>query len=520
MERYFPVISKAPSKRNATEAKVKKRSESKYKPYPSLKDTITSGHNKFAQFSEQLQKSDTRPSLSGLTKFVLSTLSDESNPITHSDIRERSDHVVSISTGHQVGDRQLDRGLYLKDRECKLAVQREVKASSGENQVLRNVRVYINGYLENTTDLEMKKVVTRAGGTILPTASGCTHIVTSMQLSASKTHKLLTTKSRMKVHVVKPEWVFDSIKRGKRQAEREYTIIKDSTMKSLQDITLQKKENMMKATWVLLASLLAPAFASVVLSAGEGDSNPLEVIRLRAPDDSARADFIAFGATVTNFWVKDKIGRFRDILLGYDNHTMYKSEADGHPYFGPIVGRIRNGTFTIPISKDASGPGRKYYVPRNEGNNTLHGGTYGYDQRSWTVAKKSAQSVTFTLVDPDGTEGFPGTVTTQVTYTLEAKSTWKMSIDSVATDLTPIMLSGHHYWNLEAYEETQDLVGHHAQFQASKFVTTDGTLIPNGQLTNVAGTPMDFRKAKSIGGSINATASAEYCGTGKSESLM
>lgn len=80
------------------------------------------------------------------------------------------------------------------------------------------------------------------------------------------------------------------------------------------------------------------------------------------------------------------------------------------------------------------------------------------------------------------------------------------------------MLSGHHYWNFEAYQETQDLVGHHAQFGASKFVATDGQLIPNGQLTHVSGTPLDFREAKSIGGSINATAAEEYCGTGAFQS--
>ncbi|KAG6854862.1 hypothetical protein C0991_012052 [Blastosporella zonata] len=76
------------------------------------------------------------------------------------------------------------------------------------------------------------------------------------------------------------------------------------------------------------------------------------------------------------------------------------------------------------------------------------------------------------------------------------------------------MLSGHHYWNLEAYQETQDLVGHYAQFPASKFVATDGDLIPNGQLSDVTGTPMDFRKANSIGRGINGTTSGEFCGTG------
>lgn len=84
---------------------------------------------------------------------------------------------------------------------------------------------------------------------------------------------------------------------------------------------------------------------------------------------------------------------------------------------------------------------------------------------------------------------------------------------ATASKKTPILLSGHHYWNLEAYQETQDLVGHHAQFDASRVIGTDGILIPNGTLLNVEGTPLDFRKAKSIGGSINATAPFQYCGT-------
>lgn len=78
-----------------------------------------------------------------------------------------ADHVVSIATGHQVADKPLDRGLYMKDRERKLADQREVKLKTNEGQVFSNVRVYINGFLENTTDLEMKRIVTQAGGVIL-----------------------------------------------------------------------------------------------------------------------------------------------------------------------------------------------------------------------------------------------------------------------------------------------------------------------------------------------------------------
>ena len=68
------------------------------------------------------------------------------------------------------------------------------------------------------------------------TASDCTHILTSQQLSGSKTHRILTTKMRTKVHVVKPEWVLDSVRAGKRKLEQEYSIIKLTTTRDLRDM--------------------------------------------------------------------------------------------------------------------------------------------------------------------------------------------------------------------------------------------------------------------------------------------
>ncbi|KAJ6515741.1 galactose mutarotase-like protein [Mycena sanguinolenta] len=270
-----------------------------------------------------------------------------------------------------------------------------------------------------------------------------------------------------------------------------------------------------KAVFVLAALVLNAYAAST-----PAPVDPLVSVNITAPDGSAKASIMPFGATTTNFWVKDKDGNFRDIILGFDNHSLYQSQADGHPYFGPVVGRyanrIRNGTFTIPISKDASGPGKKFHIVENENNgtDTLHGGLVGYDQRPWNLDAHTANSVTFTLVDPNGDQGFPGTVVTTITYTLEAKATWKISMRAFADSLTPIMLSCHHYWNLEAYQETQDLDGHFAQFEASKYVGTNGQLIPTGELLPVEGTPLDFRKAKSIGDAIPGTAEGQFCGTG------
>lgn len=102
----------------------------------------------------------------------------------------------------------------------------------------------------------------------------------------------------------------------------------------------------------------------------------------------------------------------------------------------------------------------------------------------------------------------------KVTYTLERNAVWNININAVASAETPIMLSTHHYWNLESYQESQDLKAHYVQFHASRFVATDGNLIPTGELRTVDNTPMDFRKAKSVGLSILETTPGEFCGTG------
>jgi len=148
------------------------------------------------------------------------------------------------------------------------------------------------------------------------------------------------------------------------------------------------------------------------------------------------------------------------------------------------------------------------------GTDTLHGGFIGFDRRNWTMAEQSSDSVTFTLVDKSGTQGFPGNMLTAVTYTLGPKSTWSIKIYATADHETPILLSGHHYWNLEAYRETQDLSGHYAWIDSSKIIATDGLLIPNGSYVDVNGTALDFRKGKSLGQAINDTGMHEYCGTG------
>ncbi|KAJ6598913.1 hypothetical protein DFH09DRAFT_18382 [Mycena vulgaris] len=224
MDAYFSVTKSASvATTSKNEISNTKRDDRKYKPY-------TLSKNK----SEQ-------PSAAAVSKFLLSTLSSEESPITHSDSGENAIYVFSTASGHQVSEGKTNRRLYLEDRTKKIKVQTTEVAVPEQPQVLANVKCYINGYLANTTDLEMKSIIISAGGKVLPTASNATHILTSQHLSGSKTHHILNAKSKSRVpYVVKPEWVTDSIAAGKKRPEREYSIINNSATKNLFDMMSRK----------------------------------------------------------------------------------------------------------------------------------------------------------------------------------------------------------------------------------------------------------------------------------------
>ncbi|KIJ56718.1 hypothetical protein M422DRAFT_238328 [Sphaerobolus stellatus SS14] len=244
-------------------------------------------------------------------------------------------------------------------------------------------------------------------------------------------------------------------------------------------------------------------------------------VSIVAPDNSIAANFLAFGATVKNLWVPGKDGKWRDLVLGFDTVSEYTNQTFGRQFFGPIVGRyanrIKNATFSIPPSANPppSGPG-VFHVPANEHNglNSLHGGSFGYDLRVWNVTAQTKNSVSFSLLDPNGTEGFPGNQRTEVTYTLEPNGKWKIFMHATVDQLSPILLSSHVYWNFDGYQKAATLDNHFTQFQASRYIATDGILIPNGKIAPTKGTPLDFSKAKSLGAAINQTDGLNLCGTG------
>jgi aldose 1-epimerase len=208
---------------------------------------------------------------------------------------------------------------------------------------------------------------------------------------------------------------------------------------------------------------------------------------------------ITYGAIITHLKAKDRAGKLDDIVLGYDDLAGYVKQ---NPYFGAIVGRYGNriakGQFTID--------GKTYTLAKNNGPNHLHGGIKGFDKVVWKgepFEKGGDVGVVFTHVSPDGDEGYPGTLTARVTYTLTPKDELRVDYLASSDKATHVNLTQHTYFNL-AGPGTRDILDHRLRIDADRYTPVDETLIPTGELAQIAGTPFDFRQPHAIGERINA----------------
>jgi aldose 1-epimerase len=202
-----------------------------------------------------------------------------------------------------------------------------------------------------------------------------------------------------------------------------------------------------------------------------------------------------YGATVVSIRVADKSGQLDDVVLGHDSiQGYYKSRA----YFGCVVGRfanrIANGKFKID--------GNEYSLAQNNGPNTLHGGTKGFDKQVW-VAKQNPGNLELSYTSKDGEEGYPGNLQVTITYTLTDQNELKIAYDASTDKSTIINLSNHSYFNL-AGQGKGDILGHQLTLYADTFTPVDSTLIPTGEIRKVKGTAFDFTSPHTIGERIDA----------------
>ena len=207
---------------------------------------------------------------------------------------------------------------------------------------------------------------------------------------------------------------------------------------------------------------------------------------------------IALGASIQSVLVADAKGAMADVALGYPSLDGYLAKPE---YFGATVGRVANriagGRFTLD--------GVAYSTPVNNGPNSLHGGTAGFDKVLWDVVDVragAAPSVTLRYVSRDGDQGYPGTLTTTATYALGDDNALSIEYRATTDRATVVNISNHGYWNLAGEGAAAGAMDHLLTIPADAYTPTDASAIPTGEFRPVQGTVFDFRKPTAVGARV------------------
>ncbi|MCR4376444.1 MAG: galactose mutarotase [Acidobacteria bacterium] len=232
------------------------------------------------------------------------------------------------------------------------------------------------------------------------------------------------------------------------------------------------------------------------------DGTPVDLIALHN-GKGLEMSVLTYGGIITSLKTRDRDGVADDIVLGHDSVAAYEANS---PYFGSLIGRvanrIANGRFTLD--------GQTYALAKNNGPNHLHGGLKGWDKVVWKAdpfQDRTGVGVRLEYTSADGEEGYPGTVTAHVVYTLTPDNRLVVDYHATSDKPTVINLTQHSYFNL-AGAKAADILGHELQINADRYTPVDEGLIPTGELAPVDGTPFDFRTATAIGARINTAGTA------------
>ncbi|MCR6659965.1 MAG: galactose mutarotase [Asticcacaulis sp.] len=227
------------------------------------------------------------------------------------------------------------------------------------------------------------------------------------------------------------------------------------------------------------------------------DGKVVEAITL-SNHKGTSATIITYGASLQALVTPDRSGKPADIALGYADLDHYVSNPQ---YFGATVGRFANRIARGKYKVD----GKAYQAPVNNGVNSLHGGTKGFDKVNWTVMKVADgdnASVELEYVSPDGDMGYPGQMTVHATYLLNENNELTIKYTATTTKTTIVNITNHAYWNLNGEGSVHSVNDSKLTLLADSYLPTDSGAIPTGEVRKVEGTAFDFRTPTAIGARV------------------
>lgn len=211
----------------------------------------------------------------------------------------------------------------------------------------------------------------------------------------------------------------------------------------------------------------------------------------------SRVRFIDLGGSIMSVEVPDRAGRLANVVLGFATEEEYSAS---HPYFGALIGRFSGRIGRARFSLD----GKEYTLSANNGRNHIAGGVVGFDKKLWQVERLSPASARLAYVSPDGEEGFPGTLSVAVTYSLSDEDALSIDYEATTDRPTVLNLTNHSYFNL-AGEGSGTIESHIVSIESDRVIAVDAELVATGEFIEVEGTPLDFRTPQPIGARIRSS---------------
>jgi len=202
-----------------------------------------------------------------------------------------------------------------------------------------------------------------------------------------------------------------------------------------------------------------------------------------------------YGGRIVSLYVPNAQGTKTDVQLGFDDLASYEKDGFYGALVGRYVGRISHGgSFTLN--------GKTYQLEKTDPTApfVIHGGTAGFQRKLWKAEMHDGAepSLTLTLVSPDGDGGFPGELTTTVTYTITRNNALKLDYHATSDRPTVASLTNHAYFALQG-EGNGDVSDEMMQVFADRFTPADEGNLVTGEILPVDGTPADFRAPVRVG---------------------
>ena len=223
---------------------------------------------------------------------------------------------------------------------------------------------------------------------------------------------------------------------------------------------------------------------------GEVDGEIVNAFTL-SNDRGMSVTLLNYGGIIKELYFPNAKGELISCVQTFDTLQGY---IDDPSYRGAIVGRYANrighGTFNLN--------GQQYTLDKNGGEHNLHGGYAGFHKKLWqasTQESSDSANVTFTLFSPDGEGGFPGNVNVEACYTLNQSNELSLVIKATTDKETPLSFTQHAYFTLSDREKVGSTL---LYIDANKVTDADSTLLPTGDLVDVADTPFDFTSLSTI----------------------